>query len=297
MYGISHRHTAFKVVSLSSQCKLLKPHRPNRYPLTVEEVEGVRPLCRHEIFRRLVANKHATLFNKQHRTRLEASGQFGGSPNGCAAARLFLQALLHLHPDYGHCPSDIENAHNSISRLRIRLHLVYLASLPDATENNRDALIYFDLFYALPGPTLVQSGLDFLLRYQTRALDQGDGMAGPFFNSLYSAVISLALSHPDFNLAIPVMIHDDLTIVAPMAIDRRNATTSIPPVSIRLPSTDTHVCPYLAAIIHHLATTLLEEADLTLECSKLHLLHLATPTSPSLAHALISAFPAGTSEK
>ena len=93
-----------------------------------------------------------------------------------------------------------------------------------------------------------------------RALDQGDGMAGPFFNTLYAAVITLglALSHPDFNLAIPVMIHDDLTIVAPMVISRTNTTASIPPVSIRLPSTDTYVCPYLAATIPHLATALFE---------------------------------------
>ena len=119
-------------------------------------------------------------------------------------------------------------------------------------------------------------------------------MAGPYFNSLYSAVISRALGHPDFNLAIPIMIQDDLTVVAPMAISRHNATASLPPTSIRLPSTDTHVCPYLAATVHHLATALREDADLTLELSKLHLLHLATPTSPSLAHTLISAFPAGT---
>ena len=42
---------------------------------------------------------------------------------------------------------------------------------------------------------------------QTRALDQGDGLATPFFNSLYSTVISHAFATGLFRLAIPVLPH------------------------------------------------------------------------------------------
>jgi hypothetical protein len=82
---------------------------------------------------------------------METLSQYGGSPNGCTAARYHLQLLIHLLPTYAHTPSDIVNAHGDISRHAIRSALVHLVSLPDASELDREVLRYFDLYYTVPG--------------------------------------------------------------------------------------------------------------------------------------------------
>ena len=118
-----------------------------------------------------------------------------------------------------------------------------------------------------------------------RALDQGDGMAGPLFNLAFSILIHNAMAC--YPLAHWVLIHDDFTMVAPMAIAPDD------PSRIVASATESSIQIYIAEALDHLAAHLLTHGDLILEITKLHLLHLASPAQPSLSLALSAHFPPG----
>ena len=279
------------VTKLSSgQCKINKKLDPPRMPDTVEEVNAVRPLSRHIVVRRHNARHLSRRHNTQHRPTLEAQNQYGSSPNGCTAARIFLQLLLHIHPTWAHTPADIKNAHNAISRAAIWEHFLSLAQSNTATTNDFEVLIYFAIHYTIPGRSLIPESAHMSLVHQTRALDQGDGMATPYFNAVYTTLIARALQDPRYKLAIPMLIHNDLTIVAPMAIHRDDEHHA--PYTPNSPY-DPDLRAYNAEVILYLAHYLLVHADLEMEVDKLHLLHLSSPLQPSLSHYFVSIYPEG----
>ena len=151
-------------------------------------------------------------------------GQLGNSPSGCEVAARRLQLHVDL-PHYlggvaytpAHVPADIKNAHSDVSRDFIRKILVEIVSSPAATDNDKLNLIYFDLFYTYATRTIVLTDGILSVAYQNRALDQGDGMANFFFNLAYGVVISRHVT-PRFPLASFILIHDDTTILGPIAV-------------------------------------------------------------------------------
>ena len=207
--------------SLSGQ---LKPGKDGTYPATVAAITSTRPLSRHHWLRRIVANRFATPSTRRHRLYLESLSQLGGSSAGTEAAARRLQLIADIYPNFIHHVLDVENAHSSISRLAVYNRLSAIATAPDAEPCDADALLYFLMYYGIPGASIVQSGINFLVSFQTDALDQGDGMANFFFNITYTPVLAafiaayeLPLHHPPLPLA--TLVHDDTTLVLPLSLN------------------------------------------------------------------------------
>ena len=117
-------------------------------------------------------------------------------------------------------------------------------------------------------------------------------MANFFFNLAYGIVISRRVA-PRFPLASFILIHDDTTILGPIAVsasDEFNGSRSPRP---RAPTErdDPSVTCYLADAVLCLAEAVLANLDLVLETTKLHLFHPSIPSQPSLAAALAHRFP------
>ena len=300
-------------MTAGGQCKPDKT--TGEYPRTVAEVKAIRPLSKHNVIRRHLARALAKVTNIQHRTRLESFGQYGSSPDGIALAARRLQLLSdqsqHPAPPHAHpaaLPYDMENAHCDISREAIREDLLNLTRAPTASPNDTLNLIYFDLYYTTPSRVLLltQHPHELLhVLYQYRGLNQGDGVAGPFYNSPTSRVTKEALA--PFPLATATLIHDDGTLSAPIAVDAeqlRIARLHLPPDAPHAHFAPTPVHPtrhddptislYLAHAFDAVALALLHRCDLVAERHKLHLQHLPSATQPSLASVLLPAFPTGT---
>ena len=285
---------------LSGQCKPNK--QLGRLPLIAAEITACRPLCRHNIIRRHWARFLAKVAAREHRAAFEAVGQHGNSPSCSEAANRRLQ----LHADLphrlagqpyapAHLAADITNAHSEISRRYVRAVLVAAAASPTASPADKLNLIYFDLFYTVATRTVILADGRLIVVYQYRALDQGDGMANYFFNLAFAHCLAQFVM-PYFSLASFVCLHDDTTIVAPIAVSAADVAAGLAeprPLTLATPD-DPDVYPYLAAVVDALATALRDQLDLELEVTKLHLFHPSTAGLPSLAVTLASLFPSGT---
>ena len=198
------------------------------------------------------------------------------------------------------------NAHSAISRTAVRHRLHALATSPDADPLDTLALLFFDLFYSLPTRCLLvtERPHDILIALlQYRGLNQGCGMAGYYYNATASHLIALALR--PFPLTSCTSIHDDGTLDGPVAVLTAELLAHTPasgaphqpfqPSPVHPTSAkDPNLTPYLANSLTAVAHTLSTIADLEIELSKTHLLHLSSPSQPSLATIMLPTFPEGT---
>ena len=295
--------------TVGGQCKPLRSG-PNRgsYPALASEAEAARPLCRHNVIRRHIARAIARTLGLALRPAMIACHQFGACTAGCDLTARRLQLLTDLSPacepadPVAHAPLDVANAHSEISRLAVRGCLAADAAAAGAHPSAATALRYFDLFYSFPGTAFVLLGGTLVPHAVTRALDQGDGLANPFFNRAFSpevgaAIAPIAHAQPRL-LPAPTatLLHDDTTIsgyctppprpLPPAALaPLLAAAAAVPPSPDLLTALAAHVPPLLAAILL-LESRLARVLDLQLAPQKTHLFHPLLSSAPALAPAL-----------
>ena len=147
----------------------------------------------------------------------------GLSPSGCPIVTRGMQLHVDHYPDRPHGPLDVANAHSDIRRRPIVECLIQIMEKYPEDAMHRRHLQWNLAHYASgdehthimcrDGPGWPEH--PFLVLILRDALSQGDGVATPTFDAVYTLLVirPLKLIFPPRSIDVP-LIHDDTTIAA-----------------------------------------------------------------------------------
>ena len=222
--------------ALSAQLK--KRKKDKQWPTTIEQIDAIRPLARHNaLLRRIPAAAVARRGARELRQLLLAFGQYGLATAGTDALAHVAQHNYDIHHE-SIAALDCENAYGTLARTAILQIMMALAAAMGPESAATALLMHVLDVYAIAGPThMWLSNGNGTSRvhtiYQTDGIDQGENNGNLIYNLVYTLIVVPRWKHfyPD-PLFGATLLHDDTSLTGPASpvncnpkalADRRNA--------------------------------------------------------------------------